>query len=167
MAAAYFEYTNTIGNPPFYQDQAKGNSVDVNGNFIYDYHLVEISTEFGTFIGGWPTSVFGVWVRNTAAPEQDIAFALGLRIGGTNLRGDMQFSYAWHDTEADAVMGTFSDSDFGAGSTDSRGHFIKAKYSLRDNIVLGGTLIISEIEEFRNNRHDYDRVQLDIEFLFD
>ena len=79
----------------------------------------------------------------------------------------MQFSYTWHDTEADAVMGIFTDSDFGAGSTDSKGHFIKAGYALTGNIALHATLILSEIEMFRNNRHDYDRVQLDIEFFFD
>jgi hypothetical protein len=79
----------------------------------------------------------------------------------------MQFSYAWYDTEADAVMGIFTDSDFGGGNTDSKGHFVKARYGLTRNIALNGTFIISEIEMFRNNPHDYDRVQLDIEFLFD
>ena len=94
------------------------------------------------------------------------ARALGVRIGSTNGRGDAQFSYAWHDTEADAVMGIFSDSDFGGGETDSKGHFIKAKYALRARIILAATFIISEVGEFRDNRHDYDRLQLDVEYLF-
>jgi len=63
-------------------------------------------------------------------------------------------------------MGIFSDSDFGGGDTDSVGHLIKAKYALRARIVLAATLIISEVEEFRDNRHDYNRLQLDIEYLF-
>jgi hypothetical protein len=167
FSAAYFDYTNTIGNPPFFRDRAKGNSVDADGNFIYDYDIVEISTEYGAIVSGWPVSVFGVWAQNTAVDVQDTAFAVGVKVGNVNAPGTMQFSYAWHDTEADAVMGIFTDSDFGGGNTDSRGHFIKARYGLTENIALNGTFIISEIEMFRNNRHDYNRVQLDIEFLFD
>ena len=167
FSAAYFDYTNTIGNPPFYLDRAKGNSVDAAGNFIYDYDILEISAEYGTFVGGWPVSAYGVWAQNTAVDIQDTAFALGFKVGSVDAPGEMQFSYAWYDTEADAVMGIFTDSDFGGGNTDSRGHFIKARYGLTKNIALNGTFIISEIEMFRNNPHDYDRVQLDIEFLFD
>jgi hypothetical protein len=166
FAGSFFAYTNTIGNQPFYEGRAKGNSVDANGNFIYDYETVEISTEYGVVINGWPTSFFGVWAQNTAVDEADTALALGVRIGSTNVRGDAQFSYAWHDTEADAVMGIFSDSDFGGGETDSKGHFIKAKYALRARIILAATFIISEIGEFRDDRHDYDRLQLDVEYLF-
>jgi hypothetical protein len=166
FSGAYFEYTNTIGNPPFYQGKAKGNSVDADNNFIYDYKIVEISAEYTTLVADWPVSFFGVLAHNTAVDEQDTAYALGVKVGLISTPGNVQFSYAWHDTEADAVMGIFTDSDFGGGNTDSRGHFIKARYLLTKNIVLNGTFIISEIEMFRNNRHDYDRVQLDIEFLF-
>jgi hypothetical protein len=166
VSGAYFDYTNTIGNPPFYRDRAKGNSVDADNNFIYDYNILEISTEYTTVVSGWPVSVFGVWAHNTAVDIQDTAFAIGVSVGIANAPGNMQFSYAWYDTEADAVMGIFTDSDFGGGNTDSKGHFIKARYALTDIIALNGTFIISEIEMFRNNQHDYNRVQLDIEFLF-
>ena len=166
FSASYFDYTNTIGNPPFYQDKAKGNSVDAAGNFIYDYDILEISTEYAAVFHGWPVMVYGVWAQNTAVDIQDTAFAIGFMVGLVEAPGNMQFSYAWYDTEADAVMGIFTDSDFGGGSTDSRGHFIKARYGMTKNIALNATFIISEIEMFRNNRHDYDRVQLDIEFLF-
>lgn len=167
ISAAYFDYTNTIGKPPFYLNKAKGNSVDANGNFIYDYDIVEISAEYVTVVGNWPISAYGVWAQNTAVDIQDTAFAVGVKVGVVDAPGEMQFSYAWYDTEADAVMGIFTDSDFGGGNTDSEGHFIKARYGLTENIALNATLIISEIEMFRNNRHDYDRIQLDIEFLFD
>jgi len=166
ISTAFFDYTNTIGNKPFYLDRPKGNSVDAAGNFIYDYDILEISTEYSALIGGWPFSVFGVWAQNTAVDIQDTAFAIGFMVGLVDAPGNMQFSYAWYETEADAVMGIFSDSDFGAGNTDSKGHFIEARYGLTNVIALNATFIISEIEMFRNNPHDYNRVQLDIEFLF-
>ncbi len=136
VSGAYFGYTNTIGNPPFYLDKPKGNSVDADGNFIYDYDIVEFSTEYTTVVFDWPVSVFGVWALNTAVDVQDTAFAVGATVGLANTRGQMQFSYAWHDTEADAVMGIFTDSDFGGGNTDSRGHFIEARYVLTENVAL-------------------------------
>jgi hypothetical protein len=166
ISGAFYDYTNTIGNPPFFRNKPKGNSVDANGNFIYDYDILEISTEYTTVLLDWPITFFGVWAQNTAVDVQDTAYAVGVKVGLISTPGNVQFSYVWHDTEADAVMGIFTDSDFGGGNTDSRGHFIKARYGLTENIVLNGTFIISEIEMFRNNRHDYDRVQLDIEFLF-
>ena len=167
FSAAYFDYTNTIGNPPFFRGRAKGNSVDAAGNFIFDYKILEISTEYSGVVNDWPISVYGVWAQNTAVDIQDTAIAVGVTAGNVDAAGKFQVAYAWYDTEADAVMGIFTDSDFGGGNTDSRGHFIKARYGLTENIALSGTFIISEIEMFRNNPHDYDRVQLDIEFLFD
>jgi hypothetical protein len=166
ISTAFFDYTNTIGNKPFYLDRPKGNSVDAAGNFIYDYDILEISTEYAAVLYDWPVLVYGVWAQNTAVDIQDTAFAIGFMVGLVESPGDMQFSYAWYDTEADAVMGIFTDSDFGGGNTDSKGHFIKARYGLTNIIALNATFIISEIEMFRNNPHDYNRVQLDIEFLF-
>ncbi len=167
ISAAYFDYTNTIGNPPFHRNRAKGNSVDADGNFIYDYEILEVSTEYSTVFANWPVSLYGVWAKNTAVDIQDTAFAVGVTFGPVGATGKTQFSYAWYETEADAVMGIFTDSDFGGGNTDSKGHLIKARYELTESVVLNGTFIISRIEMFRNNRHDYNRIQLDVDFLFD
>ena len=167
ISAAYYDYTNTIGNPPFYRNRAKGNSVDADGNFLYDYDILEVSTEYSTVFANWPVSIYGVWAKNTAVDIQDTAFAVGVTLGPVGSTGKTQFSYAWYETEADAVMGIYTDSDFGGGNTDSKGHLIKARYGLTENIALNGTFIISRIEMFRNNQHDYNRVQLDVEFFFD
>lgn len=167
VSSGFFDYTNTIGNSPFHRDRAKGNSVDDAGHFIYDYDILEFSAEYLTLIFNLPVSVYGVWAQNTAIDIQDTAFAAGFLVGNVDAPGKMEFSYAWYETEADAVMGIFTDSDFGAGNTDSRGHFIKVRYGLTEYIALNGTFIISEIELFRDNRHDYNRLQLDIEFFFD
>ncbi len=64
------------------------------------------------------------------------------------------------------MIGTFNDSDFGGGGTDSSGHMIKYKYMLRDAISLGGTLFINEIDRFQGVEHDFNRLQIDLEFKF-
>jgi hypothetical protein len=63
-------------------------------------------------------------------------------------------------------MGIFTDSDFAGGRTDATGHYIEMTYSIRDNIELGGTAILSERGQFAGDKNDYDRIQLDVEFLF-
>lgn len=164
--AGYYEYTNIVGNAPFHDGSANGNSVDAAGNYIFDYSLIELFAEYRTEMRGWPLTVFGEWVQNTEAAVEDNAYALGAEIGETKGPGSYQVSYTWQDTEADAVIGTFNDSDFAGGDTDARGHLLKGRYALRDNVTLGATLIIAELGEFSGNERDYDRVMLDIEFSF-
>ncbi len=60
----YFAYTNTIGNEPFYDGSANGNSVDMNGNYVYDYRNTEMFAELGTKIGDWPLKVYAQAVQN-------------------------------------------------------------------------------------------------------
>lgn len=65
------------------------------------------------------------------------------------------------------MIGTFNDSDFGGGGTDSNGHMLRTKYAVNKKIFLGGTLFINEIDRFQGTEHDYSRLQLDVEFKFD
>jgi len=78
-----------------------------------------------------PLLVFGEWVRNTAANSADTAFAVGAKLGSASEPGDIRFSYACHRTEADALVGLFTDSDFAGGNTASSGHFIMSSWAAR------------------------------------
>ena len=87
-------------------------------------------------------------------------------IGKAGKPGTWQASWAWQELEADAVIATFTDSDFGNGGTDARGHTIKAVYALKDNWTLGGTLFVNEIDLASGSPRDYTRLQLDLNFSF-
>jgi len=166
LGAGYFAFTNTIGNKPFYKDRPKGNTVDVDGNYVYEYKDVEVFAQFDSEIGGWPLQLFAHYARNTAVPVQDTAFAFGARLGSAREKGQMQFGWAYLDTEADAVIGTFTDSDFGSGSTDSFGHLLVVKYGISDKLFVGGTFFINKVDRFQGAEHDYNRVQIDLEVKF-
>ena len=163
----YFGYTNTIGNEPFYDGNARGNTVDTEGNYVYDYKDTEAFAEFGTKVGGWPLKIYAHYVQNNEVSDQDTAYAFGAKIGSAKADGDMEFSWTWQDLEADALIGTFSDSDFGGGGTDSEGHMFKGKYVLTKNVALGGTLFLNTIDRAAGIDSDYDRIQIDLEFKFD
>ena len=165
--AGYFAYTDTIGNEPFYNGRSKGNSVDAEGNYLYDFENAEIFAQLDTSAGDWPLRIYAHATQNNEAPTEDTAFAVGAKMGSAKNEGDVEFSWTYQDIEADAVIGTFNDSDFGGGGTDSDGHLIKAKYAMSKKIFVGGTLFLNNVDRFQGVEHDYTRLQLDVEFKFD
>ncbi|MDH5617847.1 MAG: putative porin [Gammaproteobacteria bacterium] len=165
--AGYFSYSNTVGNEPFYDGSANGNSVDLNGDYIYDYRNTEVFAQFDTKVGDWPLRIYAHLTQNNEVSTQDTGYAVGAKLGSARNDGEMEFSWTYQDIEADAVVGTFNDSDFGGGGTDSDGHMLKAKYAVSKRIAVGGTLFLNNVDRFQGTEHDYNRLQLDVEFKFD
>jgi len=162
----YFDYTNTIGNEPFQNRGARGNTIDVEGNLIFDYGEVELFVQYATSLGEMPFSVFADYAQNTEVSVNDAGYSFGFKAGKAKGPGTWQASWAYQVIQADAFIGAFNDSDFGGGGTDATGHLIKAKYVLSDRWLLGGTLIVTKVEKNSGSEHDYSRLQLDIEFKF-
>jgi len=163
----YLGYSNTVGEEPFYNAAPKGNTVDVDGNYVYEYKNTEIFAQYDTSIGHWPLTLYSHWIRNNKVDEQDAAIAYGAKIGAAKGKGTMEFSWTYQDIDADAVIGTFNDSDFGGGGTDAKGHIVKARYAVANNIYLAGTYFSNVINRFSLPEEDYDRIQIDIEFKFE
>ena len=164
--AGYFAYSNTVGNEPFYNGRSKGNSVDINGDYIYDYKNTEIFAQFDTKVRDWPLRIYAHATQNNEVSTEDMGYAVGAKLGSAKSDGQMEFSWTYQDIEADAVIGTYNDSDFGGGGTDSDGHMLKAKYAVSKKIFLGGSLFLNNVDRFQGTEHDYNRLQLDVEFKF-
>jgi len=162
----YLSYTDTIGNAPFHDGNARGNSVDLNGDLILEYKELELFIDLSANLGAMPVKVFVDFVQNSDANDEDSGLAFGAAIGKADEPGTWQASWAYQDIEADAVIGAFTDSDFGGGGTDSEGHVLKGKYALSDNWALGATYYMNEADAFTGIEHDYKRFQLDLEFKF-
>lgn len=164
--AGYFAYTDTIGNTPFFDARAKGNTLDLLGNYASEYKSTELFAQLDTELGGWPFKLYVHLVQNNEVSVQDVGYAVGAKVGSANSEGAAEFSWTYQDIEADAVVGTFNDSDFGGGGTDSDGHLLKAKYAISKKIIFGSTLFVNSVDRFQGNEHDYNRFQLDVEFKF-
>lgn len=164
--AAYYAYTNMIGNSPFWDGVPYGNTVDANGNFVYDYHMVEAFAEYATTLGDLPFGVFVDYIHNTEAPAFNTGYAFGATFGRVSQPGDWEASIAYQDLERDALVALFTDSDFGGGGTDGSGFTLKARYGLTKSWDFGGTLFVNEIEANIGNPTDYLRLQIDFEFKF-
>ncbi|KQM46819.1 hypothetical protein HBO23_19370 [Pseudomonas sp. WS 5532] len=118
-------------------------------------------------IGGLavPLAFYGQYVKNNdAVTDQDTAWLIGAKskVFGFNL------DYNYRDTQRDAVVGAFTDSDFANGTTGSRGHKLKVSYDIDKNFALGATYFLTKADYASRTQRDANTntLQLDAEAKF-
>ena len=166
VGTSYYDYRNTAGQTPFYDGAANGNRVDLGGDYLNDFNEVELFAELNLKVAERPLTVFADLVRNTEAPSADSGFAVGASFGDVARRGAWRFGYAYQDLQADAVIATFTDSDFGGGGTDNTGHVFELGYGLSERWSLGFRYFLNERGADAGNEHDYNRLQADLNFAY-
>lgn len=149
------------------EDDFYGNSYDpVTLTYLYDYEEVELFAELGFEMFGRPAMLFGDWVQNQGADENDMAYALGFTYGSAKNKGEWQFGYVYQKLEADSVFALLTDSDFGGGGTDSKGSIIKGSYALRKNVNANFTYFINQVGLKSGDPIGFKRLQLDLSFKY-
>lgn len=145
-----------------------GNSLDANGKHAIDYDMAEVFFELSTKLGGVPAKFFADYVKNTDSDaKEDRGFAIGTKLGKVKKAWDWEVGYTYQDLEADAVYGTLSDSDFGGGGTDVKGHKLSAGVGISKNTKLGLTYFDNEYGDFtKADELDYKRLQIDLKTKF-
>ena len=164
----YFR-SNTAGKGTFFGTPLafRGNSFDPDALvYLYDYEVLQLFGELSFTLGGLPVSVFADFVQNQDADRLDTGWAAGLQLGAATKRGSWETAYVYQDLEADAVFGLLTDSDFGGGGTDNRGHVLRGAYALGDRWNVAGSYFINTINIAAGTRADYDRLQLDLNFKY-
>jgi hypothetical protein len=141
-----------------------GTTTDTDCVFLYDYLLTEVFAEASFKLGSYPVSVFGNVVSNSDTSDNDTGWTLGARIGQAKGRGQMQFTYFYADKEADSMLGLITDSDFGGGGTDSKGHWLQFNYGVNKSWVIGAQYFINEVDLAAGSRSDYDRFMIDMQW---
>jgi hypothetical protein len=166
VGASYYDYLQTQGQTPFWNGDPTGNRVDAAGNYLNDFNLVELFGDWTFKRGERPITLFADYVVNTEADDLDTGFALGASLGEVTRARTWRVSYAYQELRADAVIGTFTDSDWGGGGTDGKGHVVEFNYGLRDRLVFGFRYFLNERGEDAGNEHDYNRLQADVQFNY-
>jgi hypothetical protein len=164
--ASYYDYLETQGRTPFWDGAAVGNRVGLGGGYLNDFNLTELFAELNLKSRGRPLTVFADYVVNSEANEADTGFALGASFGEVSGAGTWRFGYAYQDLEADAVIGTFTDSDFAGGGTDGKGHIVDFNYGFRERLVFGLRYFLNERGADVGDEHDYNRLQADVVFNY-
>jgi hypothetical protein len=154
-----------FGNTAVQADgQPCGTTPDTDCFYLNDYLLTEVFGEAKFALGDWPAVVFANYVKNSDASDNDTGWTIGTRIGQTKDRGEFEFSYFYADKEADAMLGLLTDSDFGGGGTDNRGHFFKLNYGVSKGWVIGAQYFINETDISSGQKNDYNRLMLDAQW---
>lgn len=175
---SYYDFGHTKGQATLYDDEdGFGNTVteeieDVNTPYeatktfyAYDYDLLEFFGEYGFECFGLPAAIFGSYVTNTASDvDEDTGWLIGGRLNKAKDPGSWELRYNYRDTEKDAVIGIFADSDFIGGGVGGRGHKFGFTYQLAKNLQAALTYFHTEID--RSPKLDYRRFQGDLKFKF-
>jgi hypothetical protein len=164
-AIGYYNYYGARGHATFYDSKTGfGNSKDENGDYLSDFNELEWLGELEMRFSGFPASIFGHVVKNTAAKSLNAGWMAGCRFGECN--GLFSWSLAWQyrKLEKDAVIGVFTESDFAGGGTDNRGHVVKltVQAGKGTRVSLAGYWNKKDLEKER----DYRRIQADLSIKF-
>ena len=107
-------------------------------------------------------------------PEETEGYALSLAVGIPKVRvfGDWKASLTYRRLERDAVLDSFTDSDFHLGGTNSEGWMLKGEFGLLQNVWLTARWISAD--EINEDYQPFsltgplavDTFQLDINALY-
>jgi len=143
---------------------ACGTTADVECVYAYDYLLTQVFAEAKFDIGEWPAVVFMDFVNNSDPSDNDTGWTLGTTLGQARDRGQMQFTYYYADKEADSMLGLVTDSDFGGGGTDSKGHWLQFNYGVNKSWTIGAQYFINEVDLASGSKSDYNRLMIDMQW---
>jgi hypothetical protein len=163
---SYYDYLNTENQLPFFDGVAAGNRLNAAGNYLNDFNDAELFAELAFKAGNRPLSIFADYVTNSEAQDQDAGYAIGAAYGEVTTPGTWRIGYAYQRLEADAVIGTFTDSDWAGGGTDGRGHVFDVTYGFRTRWALGFKYFLNERGFAAGNERDYKRLQADVVFNY-
>lgn len=173
MFGGGYSQFDIAGSTPLYGDPDDffGNSYardPVSGDLVFanDYHELEAFAEYRFTLGGRPLALFADYVVNTEAAANDTGYLFGARYGAAKAQGTWDLGWFYKDLEADAVVGLLTDSDFGGGGTDARGHVFQGAYAFHDNWNFSLTYFLNETGLASGDPRDFDRVQLDLNFKY-
>jgi hypothetical protein len=134
-----------------------------------DFDILQVYNAIEFKVANLPAKLFGDFATNLADRATDplgrnVGYEYGIRLGGAKKKGDWEATYYYAYVEPNAVVGAFSDSDFGTGHADKRGSYFSVKYQLTDFLKFGFT------SYFVNNVTGADdetrRFQTDLEWVF-
>ncbi|MCI0529520.1 MAG: putative porin, partial [Nitrospira sp.] len=118
----------------------------------------------------------GDYVKNMANPittsgtdSGDTGYQLGLILGKASDPGTWELAYFYKVVETDATLADVSDSDFGDGGIDRRGHIIWGAYNLTKYLQFKTKFYNTKKESETDNpttKDDIDRLQVDLSVKF-
>jgi hypothetical protein len=174
FGGGYYGYSEVKGRPGFYEsDEFFGNSTSrfeaspgdttITG-FANDFKLLEVFGELSFRIEKFKCKVFGNFVQNSEADENNQGWLAGTTIKKGKGAGSLKLHANYRKLEKDAVVGLFTDSDTWGGGTDGKGLQLGLGVGVADNASLGVTYYLDR--KNLKEEIDYSRYQIDVKVSF-
>jgi len=139
-ALAYHDYMNVTSKASNSTALTNAGGTKGNSTNLKDLNLINPTFEVASQYHDVPFGLFADMVHNTAAATLNDGFQIGLKIGKARVPFDplkgWEAGYFFERIEPDATLGAFTDSDFGNGGTNHRGHVYWLKLATIKNSTL-------------------------------
>ena len=137
--------------------------LSVNGNTSTQFQLYEGFADLE--IGGLPLPLkfYGQYVKNANANGPQSGDDMGWLVGLKTKIWQIGFTYNYRDLDRNAVVGAFTDSDFAAGTTGSKGSKFQATYDIAKNFTFSTTYFMTQSDSVNAySGSDVDTWQIDL-----
>jgi hypothetical protein len=165
FGGGYFYFDNIKGFPGLYDSEnSYGNSANQYNQYIYEYILLEFFAAFSFSEWILPLELYGDYVTNTEVSKNSDGWILGINIGKLDKLYSWNLRYNYRNLEKEAVIGVFTDSDFGGGGTNAEGHEVGIAVLIDEHLKGSVTYFINTIDLDLEKK--YRRLQVDLIFKF-
>ncbi|HEX9759016.1 MAG TPA: putative porin [Nitrospiria bacterium] len=167
LAIAYYVTDNATQSTLSQASTLDGNSRDGSGVLINEYRTLDVTGVVKTKIGGLPVSVGGDYIKNltdtvnaAGTGTGNDGYQVGVILGKAKKAKDWEVAYFFKRVETDATLADISDSDFGDGGLNRKGHIVWGAYRIFD--FLKTQVKFFSTEALSEPKDDIDRLQVDL-----
>jgi len=140
------------------------------GAFLYEYRILDIVNKFNFEVMDLPVTLWWNIATNVADEpdgaadmDEDFAWGIGGKVGKCKEQGTWEAGLMYKEIEADAVISSFTDSDFGGSNRE--GFVISGGYQLLDHLMLKASIYASEEIETAAGAEEDDFVTLHLDAI--
>ncbi|HEX9779758.1 MAG TPA: putative porin [bacterium] len=148
------------------ENGAIGAAGGLKGNLlasVHDWNLINPTGAISTKVNGIPVKLYADWVHNTASTEYDNGYLFGAKVGKAkkpwDLKEGWEAGYFFERIDPNATFGAFTDSDFGGGGTNHKGHVYYVTLATLKNSTL--TLKYLDTQQVTGSKSHFDTLQAD------
>ncbi len=137
--------------------------------------MLDVTAQLALKVGDLPIALQGDYVKNLAdtTTDKDTGYQAGVILGKASDPQTWEVAYFYKLLETDAVVADLSDSDFGNGGTNRKGHIVWVAYSPTKVTQAKVKYFMTELEDetlppglAAGTRDDIDRLQVDFSIKF-
>ncbi len=163
FAGTYYGMNGIEGND--WSEHSSGtNSLDADGNWMYDHDAFSLEAEAGLTNLPVFAALYGQYV-SADVNEEDTGYLFGAKIGDKKVKelGDWQVNLNYRNLEKDAWLDFVPDSDFFGGATGVKGYEAEFTVGLSKNVSAG--IDYYKTEEIDGDEEE-DVIQVDLVVKF-